>query len=63
MRVRVRQLDFVGRVEGETPLQWVAPELKKTGALVVELVDQDTIGISNVKLGNFKVAITGLLMT
>ena len=42
VRVRVRWLVFVGRVEGETRLQWVAWVLKLLGALVVELVDQDT---------------------
>ena len=40
--VRVRWLAFANWVEGETRLRWVAPGLKQPGALLVELVDQDT---------------------
>ena len=33
---------FTGRVEGETRSQWVARGLRLPGALVLDLVDQDT---------------------
>ena len=42
MRVQVWWLVFAGQVEDEIRPQWVAQGLRIPGALVVELVGQDT---------------------